>query len=157
TGDVVSALAMRYVDTHGLEIERVLAASSREAAVIARARLTGFSYQVAVAIAPGDGKLASVHIALEPPPRESAPPRPPEDVARELGAFVDRLARDDVFSGVVLVTRGDDTVYAAARGAADRSASTPNTLDTRFNIASIGKMFTAVAIQQLMAKGTLTL
>ncbi|MFY2763096.1 serine hydrolase domain-containing protein [Arenimonas sp. MALMAid1274] len=59
------------------------------------------------------------------------------------------------FTGTVLVGRGDDTLYAGAFGLADRRSGRPNTLDTPFNLGSINKMFTGIAIAQLQAAGKL--
>jgi CubicO group peptidase (beta-lactamase class C family) len=59
------------------------------------------------------------------------------------------------FSGAVLVARGDEVIYAGAVGLADRTTGRINTLDTPFNLGSINKMFTAIAIAQLQAAGKL--
>jgi D-alanyl-D-alanine carboxypeptidase len=68
---------------------------------------------------------------------------------------VSAAARRDDFSGVVRVMRGDSVFYQQAFGEAERGFHAPNSLDTRFNIASMGKMFTAVAIAQLVEAGKL--
>ncbi len=49
------------------------------------------------------------------------------------------------FSGAVLVARGDTVQIASAYGLADRTAGRRNTPETRFNLGSINKTFTAVA------------
>jgi CubicO group peptidase (beta-lactamase class C family) len=54
------------------------------------------------------------------------------------------------FSGAVLVARGDRVEAAAAYGAG-------NTVDTAFNVGSINKTFTAVAVAQLIQQGKLAL
>lgn len=56
------------------------------------------------------------------------------------------------FSGVCLVKRGDETVYERAFGLAHRGFGIANTPATRFDIASITKLFTAVAIIQLVER-----
>jgi len=61
------------------------------------------------------------------------------------------------FSGAVLVARNGKTVFAQAYGLADREKKTPNTLKTRFRLGSMNKMFTAVAILQLVQSGKLDL
>jgi CubicO group peptidase (beta-lactamase class C family) len=70
--------------------------------------------------------------------------------------FVDRAARDE-FSGAILIARDGVPVAQKAYGFADRNLKRPNALDTRFNIGSINKAFTQTAIQQLVARGTLSL
>jgi CubicO group peptidase (beta-lactamase class C family) len=70
---------------------------------------------------------------------------------------MDRYLRDleaiDAFSGVVRVTVGDDERFAGAYGFASRAWRVRNTMDTRFDTASITKLFTAVAtLQQVDAR-----
>lgn len=67
------------------------------------------------------------------------------------------LAADDEFSGVVLVAKGGKVITRLAFGFADQEWKVPNRADTRFHIASIGKMFTAVAVLKLAGQGKLRL
>lgn len=57
------------------------------------------------------------------------------------------------FSGVAMLK--NDEVWAIAKGMADRANARPNAVDTRFGIASGCKIFTAVAIAQLIEEGKL--
>jgi len=68
----------------------------------------------------------------------------------ELNHYLQTLEAEDKFSGVVLITRGDACLYEGAFGYASRSWKIPNTLATRFDTASITKLFTAVATLQLI-------
>ncbi len=68
-------------------------------------------------------------------------------------ATLARLAADAGFSGAVAVTRGDQRLFAAAYGYANRAWQAPCTLDTRFDTASVTKLFTAVATLQLVERG----
>ncbi|MGW5716011.1 serine hydrolase domain-containing protein [Amycolatopsis sp. NPDC003865] len=61
------------------------------------------------------------------------------------------------FSGVVLVSRGDETLLAEASGHAHRAYGVENTVDTRFAIASGTKGFTALVAVGLIAEGRLSL
>jgi D-alanyl-D-alanine carboxypeptidase len=61
------------------------------------------------------------------------------------------------FAGAVLVARDGRTVFEGAYGQADRERKVANTLDTRFRIGSMNKMFTAVSILQLVQAGKLRL
>ena len=70
-----------------------------------------------------------------------------------LDAFLD----EHDFSGVVLVKKGNTTVYEAATGLATQRWGIPNTMETRFDVASITKLFTSVAVLQLVGKGELDL
>ena len=72
-------------------------------------------------------------------------------------AAIDELARADRFSGVALAAIDGRPLLAKAWGAADRENDEPNKLDTRFNIASVGKVFTAVGIGRLVEAGEIRL
>ena len=61
------------------------------------------------------------------------------------------------FSGVVLLRRGDVTVFEGAYGLASPRWGIPNAMDTRFDTASITKLFTSVAVLQLVGRGKLDL
>lgn len=82
----------------------------------------------------------------------------PDDAA--LVAAIDRRVRHaaerDDFSGAVLVVRNGEPVYAEAFGIADRDHDVANMLETRFHLGSMDKMFTAVAIGQLIEQGRLS-
>lgn len=67
------------------------------------------------------------------------------------------MTRRDEFSGSVLLARGSDILFEKAYGWADREAKVANTLDTRFRIGSMNKMFTAIAALQLVEQGKLSL
>ena len=61
------------------------------------------------------------------------------------------------FSGVVLVSRGDETLLAEAAGYAHIAHGIENTVDTRFAIASGTKGLTALVVVGLIAEGRLAL
>jgi CubicO group peptidase (beta-lactamase class C family) len=63
----------------------------------------------------------------------------------------------DRFSGVISIADGDRVVAWRAAGDANRAESIANGLDTRFQIASGCKAFTAVAICQLVDAGRFAL
>jgi CubicO group peptidase (beta-lactamase class C family) len=81
-----------------------------------------------------------------------------EDVtAQKIAALARAHANLEMFSGTVLVARNGNVVYAGAYGEANKDHHVPNKLETRFNIGSIGKTFTAVAVMQLVQEGKLRL
>ncbi len=67
------------------------------------------------------------------------------------------LADAGQFAGVMLIQHDGRTVYSDVLGEADRTRHIANTMDTRFRIGSMNKMFTAVATLQLVAAGKLQL
>jgi D-alanyl-D-alanine carboxypeptidase len=89
------------------------------------------------------------------PPVPVDPSLAPDEIDRRLRGYFSKLAADDVFSGVALVARNGVPVFMQAYGMADREKKIANTIRTRFNIGSINKMFTKLAIQQLTAEGKL--
>lgn len=70
---------------------------------------------------------------------------------------VDELLAASDFSGVLRIDDGAGTTVGAARGMADRAAGVPNTLETRFAIASATKGVTALVVVSLIVDGMLAL
>src|SRR5262252_9775681 len=61
------------------------------------------------------------------------------------------------FMGAVLVARGSKILFEKAYGFADIDNDVANTTQTKFNICSLTKQFTALAILQLAEQGRLKL
>ena len=74
-------------------------------------------------------------------------------VAGPLGAAIAAALAPVEFSGVVTVLGPDGPLAEVAMGDADRANHLPNRPGTRFAIASIGKLFTAVALVRLLDRG----
>ncbi len=74
-----------------------------------------------------------------------------------LSHSLDSLAGLGEFSGVALLARNGVPVFQRAYGMADREAGRRNNLETAFNIGSINKIFTQIAIMQLRDDGKLDL
>lgn len=72
-------------------------------------------------------------------------------------AAIDSASPDEPFSGVVRVQEGDTVVFQKGFGLANRADAIPNTATTRFGTASGSKIFTAVAVLQLVQERKLTL
>ncbi|HEX7304769.1 serine hydrolase domain-containing protein [Lentzea sp.] len=70
---------------------------------------------------------------------------------------IEKIAGETGFSGVVHVDRRGETELAQAYGFAHRAHRVPNTVDTRFGIASGGKGFTALTVLSLVREGVLSL
>lgn len=78
-------------------------------------------------------------------------------IAARLDAAVEQSIIDADFSGALMLKRGDQILYQRAVGQADRVFGVANRIDTRFNVASLGKMFTATAILRLVEQGRIDL
>jgi D-alanyl-D-alanine carboxypeptidase len=72
-------------------------------------------------------------------------------------SFLEELNEYEELSLALMITKDGVPVLEKAYGLANRSFGIPNRIDTKFNLASMNKMFTAVAIMQLVQKGELDL
>jgi len=77
-------------------------------------------------------------------------------IETKITSFLDNLNQDE-FSGTVLVAHNDKILEERAYGLASIEYNVKNTVDTKFNIASITKLFTAVATLQLYEQGKIKL
>ena len=83
---------------------------------------------------------------------------PTEEIpVADIRAYLDNLSAEGGFSGVVLVDKSGEIELLQAYGLADRELELPNQVDTKFNLGSLDKMFTAVAIMQLVEQGQVSL
>jgi len=77
-----------------------------------------------------------------------------------VAALKEKLEKDssaDKFAGAALVAKDGKVIFKGAYGMADREKKIPNTLDTKFRIGSMNKMFTATSVMQLVQAGKLGL
>ncbi len=93
-------------------------------------------------------------------------PRPAEFPVERMGqnellaALREKLEKDsaaDKFAGAMIVAKDGKIIFKGAYGMADREKKTPNSLETKFRIGSMNKMFTATSILQLVQAGKITL
>ncbi|MGD8603909.1 MAG: serine hydrolase [Anaerolineales bacterium] len=98
-------------------------------------------------------------VAQLPTSRSTIAATAPEPVTAvgQLIQAIEELGAADEFSGAVLIAQDGQPIYQAAFGLASRSPDVPNQLDTLFNLGSMNKMFTAVAVLQLVEDGQLSL
>ena len=82
---------------------------------------------------------------------------PTPQALERLDVFTQGVVATGEFSGVVLVAKDGVVLFERAYGLLDEKRDNPIKLDTRFDLASVGKMFTATAILQQIASGKLTL
>jgi len=113
--------------------------------------------RMTVFLAGSPARIARVR--LQPAAAPDAPTQRPSDgeIVAQLKGYVDRLASRDVFSGTVLLAKRGVPLYQVAVGEANKDFGARNTLDTKFNLGSMNKMFTAVSVMQLVEAGKLSL
>lgn len=120
---------------------------------------------VEVAVFPDPADSARLlRVAINRPLRRDADFRPfPRErmddtqIVRLIDDEVRRLADADQFSGVVLVGKGDRVLLQGTYGFENPLTRNRITTRTRFHLASQGKMFTSIAIAQLVEQGKLSL
>jgi len=148
-----------FGETRGLDIRKIVASSRTDLQAFAQARLTGAWIRIDVAVNPEPPYgLRGFGVRATDAPEALLAPKPlsQKEIGRNLDTLLRRLAGADAFSGVVLVAKDGKPFYAKAYGLANRGWNVPNRLDTRFNLGSMNKMFTAVAIAQLAEQGKLS-
>lgn len=79
------------------------------------------------------------------------------ELAEKVHVLLDHHTAVDQFSGALLIAHEHQPILTTARGFAIHPDVLPNQSDTKFNIASVTKMLTAVAVMQLVAAGKLDL
>jgi D-alanyl-D-alanine carboxypeptidase len=103
-------------------------------------------------------RILSLSLRAVPRPAAFAIPRLTESEA--IAAVTTQIEKNVAaagFSGTVLVAKKAQVLFSGAYGLADREKKIPNTLDTQFRIGSMNKMFTAVAVLQLVEAGRIKL
>lgn len=149
-------LAMRK-QSGGFTLLKVLEATGLRAVAQLRMNSSGEPFLIELELDPAPPHHI-VRIGLRPD--EPAGPPPQRFSASEFPAAVrkhlDELAASGRFSGAVSVSRNGRELLRGAWGMADREKKIPNRPDTKFNLGSMNKMFTAVAIAQLAQSGKLS-
>ncbi|WP_026819696.1 serine hydrolase domain-containing protein [Arthrobacter castelli] len=75
----------------------------------------------------------------------------------QLGAELTAEEEAHSFSGVVSIWQTGQSLFERSYGTASRRWNVPVTVDTRFDLASVTKLFTSVAVLQLVDAGSLGL
>ena len=84
-------------------------------------------------------------------PRPQSPPGAP-DLAR-IKTYLEGQAKAGRFSGTALVAKDGQPLLLESAGLASKRFRAPNKADTKYNLGSINKSFTAVAVLQLVEAG----
>ncbi len=79
------------------------------------------------------------------------------ELLKELRSFMEELSDKDEFSGVVLLAKDGKPIFLQAFGFASKEYRVPNNINTCFNIGSINKFMTRIAIEQLKETGKIRL
>ena len=152
---------MTLARTGGLEPLEIVSAEPTTMSVLCRAGSGDEVTAIFEGEADAPHKLLGVRIEAgahgEAPPPVKGPRLSDREAAEQMRATLNEKYAAGEFSGVALLVRADTTLLSNAWGLADRAKKTPMTMDTRLNLASIGKLFTRTAIAQLAEAGKVSL
>jgi len=157
----IGLFRMLWENHAGLELEAIKDASDYRISVVARsvdprAEFEWLEIMLQIASEPPHG-LEAMGLQPTSDPSEKLPEGPLTD--QQMAAYfdeqIDRMVADGRFSGAVIVARKGKPIYNRVEGMANLSFEAPNRLDTKFNLGSMNKMFTGVAIAQLAEQGKL--
>jgi D-alanyl-D-alanine carboxypeptidase len=144
------------LDLHSIESSQALNIQ----AVLHERGGNGNYHRMAVVVSDGEpAVITKISLDLIPPPA-GAPVIERLSQRAAVAAWeaeINNAASDGRFSGVWLWAKKGQVIASGARGMADREKGIDNTLNTRFRIGSMNKMFTAVATLQLVERGKLSL
>lgn len=155
---MLNTLSMLHDRTRGIQLHGIEQPSPTEARARIQNKLTGEWAELVVEIEPeSPHRINRTGLRPAPAPENAAATaRTDAEIAEELDAFVQKLIDADVFSGAVLLAKDGQPFFAKAYGTANKDFEVPNRVDTKFNLGSMNKMFTAVAIAQLAEQGKLS-
>jgi len=153
----VGFMSSMHDQTRGWEYVKIQDWNPNEVLVVVKSKLTGSLDALLVRVEP-EAPYKISGIGLRPPKTDpnTTARLSANQVSKELETFVKKLAEADVFSGTVLLAKDGKVLYKGAFGVANKDFNAPNKIDTKFNLGSMNKMFTGVAIAQLVEKGKIS-
>jgi CubicO group peptidase (beta-lactamase class C family) len=154
----VEKMSMFRKEVLSLKAQKIISTSETELRLNAKAGngedfTLGFQFEQKV-----PHKFAGLQVEMgQSVPEEIGPPMMIDELVPALEKYLTSQTEADKFSGAVLVARDTSILFMKSYGYSDKRLSTPNRTDTKFNLGSINKMFTRIAIAQLAEKGKLSL
>ena len=149
-----------YDQTRGVDSLSVQAETPDSATMLGRTKLTGQWQAVLVRVETTPPHKIS-GIGFRPPVLPAGAKTQSRltdsQISTELEAFMKKLADADAFSGTVLVAHNGQVLFKQAYGDANKDFDAKNRIDTKFNLGSMNKMFTSIAIAQLVERGKVSL
>lgn len=159
TGDDRPAMDLRLREmTGGMTIFRLVEATDRHLVALMKEGRGSYSESTLDLATTDPPKIARLLGHPVPAPQAAGETAATdEDLADKVRKHLAELQGGDAFSGAVLIAHEGKVVLEEARGMADNARQIRNTPETQFCIGSMNKMFTAVAILQLVQQGKLAL
>jgi CubicO group peptidase (beta-lactamase class C family) len=147
-----------YPETRALRFDKMLYENEQKAIGLTQSTLTGEWYRITVrsaVAAPRELYVQGIFRDPEPEGAHRYGKLTDAEIIREMADYLQRLHRADAFSSTVLIAKAGKAIFSRAYGWANRERNEPNRVKTRFQLASLSKMFTGVAICQLVEQGKL--
>ncbi len=147
----------------GLEVLKIVDSQPTELTLEVRGTKSGDRLKLGIEVEPSEPFLVrGFRMELDaggPEPPASAPASRISlaEAKAAIDAEISDAAKEERFSGVVVIRRGETPWYKRAVGSANREAAISNRPETRFNLGSIQKYFTQVVIARLCQDGKLRL
>lgn len=114
-----------------------------------------------------EASIAVTNTSTSPPPTNTSLPATAaftetpipslDELIAPIQAFLEEQDDVGLFSGVVLIAEDGVPIFHDSYGFANIGLEAPNLADTKFNLGSMDKMFTAIAVLQLAEDGKLAL
>ena len=145
--------------TGGFDVKQAGECADASCSAILQERDSDQFARIVVDIDPAEPHaIKGIELRAIPRPAGFSIPRMTEaEALKAFHAYLDQAAAADRFSGAVLVAKNGKPVFTAVYGMADREKKVPNTINTKFRIGSMNKMFTATAVLQLVQGGKINL
>lgn len=140
----------KHEETGGLTFVKIDSDDGHTIVATAREKLSPETWHLTLVRDPADpSRFKAIH-------RYADPMRSMTDALVALNNFATRLAATGKFSGTVEIAKNGRPLYAKAFGTMGPGRPA-NTLNTKFYYASLGKLFTATAVLQLIEAGKISL
>jgi CubicO group peptidase (beta-lactamase class C family) len=155
----VNTVSTLHDETRGVEIHSVAEPKPGQVEAVLRSRLAGEWWRLNLFLEPQPPhriERLGMGLLFTPPAGQQSKKLSDEEITRELDAFLGKVVEADGFSGAVLLAKDGKVVFEKAYGVANKDFGAPNRTDTKFNLGSMNKMFTAVAVAQLAEAGKLS-
>lgn len=149
-----STIVATFKITRQLNLYRVERSTDYEVKALCQSEVTEawFSLTLQVAPRPPHGIVGHTFDFASRPAGITSPRKlRPAEVVKRLDSYLAKLVAADMLSGAVLVARNNKPIFEKAYGLGNQKE--PVTVDTKFDLASLTKMFTGVAIAQLVRQG----
>jgi CubicO group peptidase (beta-lactamase class C family) len=155
---ILNFMSQLYDWSRGLEFHSIQEQKPNEIRVYFKNRLPGWTILIARVESEAPNRISGFGFGKPTGPENTRLTKKlsNEEIGKELDAYLQKLAANDLFSGTVLVAKDGKPFFRKAYGVANKDFNAPNRIDTKFNLGSMNKMFTSVAIAQLVERGKLS-